>query len=78
MPRTATTWKSPRDRRRLKRLEETRVEGGRLLGIAPTALFVRSALEPGELADLVILDQNPLVDIHNTNTIDGVMKNGAW
>jgi len=34
------------------------------------------SLEPGKLADLVILAKNPLDDIHNTNTIRYVMKNG--
>jgi hypothetical protein len=34
------------------------------------------SLEPGKLADLVVLDQNPLADIRNTNTIRFVMKNG--
>ena len=33
-------------------------------------------IEPGKLADLVIFDKNPLDDIHNTNTIRWVMKNG--
>ena len=33
-------------------------------------------IEPGKLADLVIFDKNPLDDIHNTNTIHWVMKNG--
>jgi len=33
-------------------------------------------IEVGKLADLVILDANPLVDIRNTNTVHWVMKNG--
>jgi hypothetical protein len=34
------------------------------------------SIEPGKLADLVILDANPLDDIRNTNTVRYVMKNG--
>ena len=34
------------------------------------------SLEVGKLADLQVLDQNPLDDIHNTNSIRFVMKNG--
>ncbi len=33
-------------------------------------------LEPGKLADLFIVRENPLADIRNTRTIDTVIKNG--
>ena len=34
------------------------------------------SIEPGKLADLVIMNENPLTNIRNTNTIRYVMKNG--
>ncbi|HEY3128920.1 MAG TPA: amidohydrolase family protein [Acidobacteriota bacterium] len=34
------------------------------------------SLEAGKLADLMVLEKDPLADIHNTNTIHFVMKNG--
>ena len=48
------------------------LNGSRIIG-RPEDL---GSIEPGKLADLVILDKNPLDDIHNTNTIHWVMKNG--
>lgn len=35
------------------------------------------SLETGKLADLIVLDKNPLQDIHNTNSIRWVMRGGV-
>src|SRR5262249_23956381 len=48
------------------------VNGSKIVG-RPDGL---GYIEPGKLADLVVLDKNPLEDIHNTKTIHWVMKNG--
>jgi Tol biopolymer transport system component len=48
------------------------VNGSKIIG-RPDDL---GSIQPGKLADLVVLDKNPLDDIHNTNTIRWVMKNG--
>ncbi|HEY2351657.1 MAG TPA: amidohydrolase family protein [Candidatus Acidoferrum sp.] len=48
------------------------VNGAKIVG-RPQDL---GSIEPGKLADLVIFDKNPLEDIHNTNTVHWVMKNG--
>ena len=34
------------------------------------------SVEKGKLADLLVLDKNPLTDIHNTLSLKYVMKNG--
>jgi Tol biopolymer transport system component len=34
------------------------------------------SLEPGKLADILVLDKNPLDDLRNTNSLNKVIKNG--
>ena len=35
-------------------------------------------LQPGKMADLILLSADPLVDISNTLDIDQVMQSGIW
>ena len=53
-------------------LKSATIHGAEAIGLAQDL----GSIEPGKLADLVILNQNPLDDIHNTNAIGFVMKNG--
>jgi len=48
------------------------IHGAEAIGLAQDV----GSLEPGKLADLIVLDANPLDYIRNTNTIRYVMKNG--
>jgi len=53
-------------------LKSATIHGAEAMGLAQDL----GSIEQGKLADLVVLDKNPLDDIHNTNTIHYVMKNG--
>ncbi len=48
------------------------LNGARYLGLDKDI----GSLEPGKLADLVVLERNPLADIHNTESVRYTMVNG--
>jgi predicted amidohydrolase len=53
-------------------LQAATIDGARIIGFEQDL----GSIEAGKLADLVILDANPLDNIRNTNTVRWVMKNG--
>ena len=57
----------------LQALRAATLNGARYLGMDRDL----GSLEPGKLADLVVLDKNPLADIRNSESIRYVMANGV-
>lgn len=53
-------------------LKAATIDGAHIIGLEQDL----GTIEKGKLADLVVLAQNPLENIRNTNTIELVMKNG--
>jgi len=56
----------------MEALQAATIMGARALGIQKDV----GSVEVGKIADLIILNKNPLQDIHNSREIRYVMKNG--
>lgn len=57
----------------MQTLQEATIEGARAMGIQDDV----GSIEVGKIADLIILNKNPLDDIHNSREIRYVMKAGV-
>ena len=53
-------------------LRAATIVGAEAIGLASDI----GSLEPGKMADIIVLDRDPLVNIRNTNSVSLVMKNG--
>ncbi len=53
-------------------LRAATLHGAQIIGLAEDL----GSIEPGKMADLVVLNKNPLEEIRNTNSVRYVMKNG--
>ena len=58
----------------LAALQSATSEPARAFGLRATV----GAIAPGQAADLVVLDGDPLADIRNTRRIHAVVLNGRW
>ena len=58
----------------LEALQTATIEPARFLGMTDSL----GTVQPGKLADLVLLDADPLADIRNTTRIAGVVANGRY
>jgi imidazolonepropionase-like amidohydrolase len=58
----------------LEALKAATIGPARFLGLEGTL----GTIEAGKVANLVLLDADPLADIHNTRRISGVVVNGRW
>ena len=56
----------------LEALDSATISGARYLGMDKDL----GSIETGKLADLVVLDKNPLEDIRNSDSVRFVMLNG--